>query len=145
MNVFHNLTLKLIIWKTKTLFKKLEYRFLVESTKIEKATFPYKTALLEANIKINRMRSAKWTHHKQQKFASNYFIFSKTLFQSKNLVSRVDSMYQPLNCPYSYFSIAFGVLFEGACPVRILNVGFLYFSDSKIYLEKATKGEYLLC
>ena len=34
---------------TKTVFKKLEYRFLVESTKIESATFPYKTAVSEAN------------------------------------------------------------------------------------------------
>ena len=32
-------------------FKKLEYRFLVESTKIENPTFPYKMALSEANVK----------------------------------------------------------------------------------------------
>ena len=32
-------------------FKKLEYRFLVESTKIENASFPYKTAISEANAK----------------------------------------------------------------------------------------------
>ena len=30
----------------QTLFKKLEYRFLVESTKIDNITFPYKIALL---------------------------------------------------------------------------------------------------
>ena len=31
-------------------FKKLEYRFLVESTKIKSPLFPYKTAISEANV-----------------------------------------------------------------------------------------------
>ena len=39
--------------KTQT-FKKLEYHFLVESTKIDNITFPYKTAQSEANVKTNR-------------------------------------------------------------------------------------------
>ena len=38
----------------QTLFKKLEYRFLVESYKIENATFPYKTALSEASVKTKK-------------------------------------------------------------------------------------------
>ena len=46
--------MKQIFWKTKTFFKKLEYRFSVEITKIENATFPYKTALSEANVKNNK-------------------------------------------------------------------------------------------
>ena len=36
--------------KKQPFFKKLEYRFLVEHTKIEKASFPYKTAVSEANV-----------------------------------------------------------------------------------------------
>ena len=43
-----------MFWKTRTYFKKLEYRFLAESTKIENASFPYKTALSETNVKTNR-------------------------------------------------------------------------------------------
>ena len=35
----------------KTFFKKLEYRFLVEITKIENASFTYKTTISEANVK----------------------------------------------------------------------------------------------
>ena len=62
-----------------TFFEKLEYRFLVESAKIENASFPYKTAIPEANVKTNRMVCAKWTYHKEQSFASNYFIFLKNL------------------------------------------------------------------
>ena len=55
LNVFNTLTLRQIFWKTKTFFKKLEYRFLVESTKIESASFSYKTTLSEANVKTNKM------------------------------------------------------------------------------------------
>ena len=63
----------------QTLFKKLEYRFLAESTKIDIITFPYKTALSEANVKTNKMGTTKWTYQKEQSFASNHF--------SKNFVS----------------------------------------------------------
>ena len=82
LKVFNTVILKQIFWKTKTFFKKLELRFLVESTKIENALFPYKTAISEANVKTNRMVNAKWTYHKERSFASNYFI----LFQFKNLL-----------------------------------------------------------
>ena len=51
--------------------KKLEYRFLVESTKIENLSFSSKIIY--------------HFHHKEH-FASNYFIFSKILFQFKNLL-----------------------------------------------------------
>ena len=57
--------------ENENLYQKLEYRFLVESTKIEDAIFLYKTALSEANVKTNRMGSTKWDYHKEQRFASN--------------------------------------------------------------------------
>ena len=69
----------------KTFFKKLEYCFLVESTKVENASFPYKTAISGGNIKTNRIVSTKWTYHKNRTFASNHFIILKILFQFKNL------------------------------------------------------------
>ena len=75
LNVLNTLTLKQIFWKTKTFFKKLENRFLVGRIKIEKASFPYKTAIPEVNDKTNRMVSTKWIYHKGRSFASNYFIF----------------------------------------------------------------------
>ena len=40
LSVFNTLTLKQIFWKTKFFFKKLEYHFLVEGTKIENTSFP---------------------------------------------------------------------------------------------------------
>ena len=51
--------------------------------KTENVSFPYKTAIPEANVNANRMVSIKWTYHKEQSFASNYF--------------RVDLMYQHPN------------------------------------------------
>ena len=64
----------------------MEYCFLVESTKIESASFPYKTAISEANVKENRIINTNWTCHKEWSFASNYFILLKILFQLKNLL-----------------------------------------------------------
>ena len=52
---FRTLSLKQIIWKTKTFFKKLEHGFLFERTKIENVFFPYKTAISEAKVTISRM------------------------------------------------------------------------------------------
>ena len=94
LNDFNTLTLKHVFWKTKTFFKKLAYRFLVESNKIENAAFSNKTAISEANVKTNKMVSTKWTFHNERSFASNYFIFLEVLFHFKNLLKRVDLMYQ---------------------------------------------------
>ena len=59
LNVFNTLTLKQILWKTKAFFEKLEYRLLVESTKIKTASFLYKTAISKANVKTNSMVTTK--------------------------------------------------------------------------------------
>ena len=67
-------------------FQKIGVRFLVERTKIEKASFPYKTAVSEANVKTNRLVTTKWTYQRERSFASNYFIFLKVLFKFKNLL-----------------------------------------------------------
>ena len=70
--------------ENENLFQKLEYSFLVENTKIENASFRYKTATLEVNVKANRIVSTIWAYHIQRSFPSNYFIFLKILFQFKN-------------------------------------------------------------
>ena len=118
--------------KKHKLFKKLEYRFLVESTEIYNITFPYKTALSEANIKTNRMGSTKLTYHKERSFPSNHVPFSKILFQFRNLVYRVDLIYQPPKRPYSYFSKALEFYLRVSFPVSIL----------KIYLNAAEIGNF---
>ena len=84
LSAFNTLTLKQIFWKLETFFRKLEYHFLVESTKTGNASFSYKAAMSEASVKTNRMVSTKRTYQKERSFASNYFIFSKILFQFRN-------------------------------------------------------------
>ena len=49
LNVLYTLTLN----QTKIFLKKLEYCFLVESTKIENLSFRYKTVISDANVKTN--------------------------------------------------------------------------------------------
>ena len=111
-----NLNFDITSEKRKHILKNWSTVFLVESTKIDSITIPYKTALSEANIKTNRMGTTKLTYYKEQSFAFNNFPFLKILFQFRNLVYRVDLKYQPPKCPYSYFSKAlefyFGVFFS---------------------------------
>ena len=45
--------------ENENLFQKTGVPFLVESTKIENALFPYKTAISEPNVKTNRMVTTK--------------------------------------------------------------------------------------
>ena len=122
-NVFSTLTLKHYFRKTKSFFKKLEYRFLVESSKIESASFPYKTAASEANVKTNRMVSTKWTYHKERSFTSNYFTLFKLCF---NLRISYKDLIWCTNKPASAV-VLFGVAFS----VRILEVS----SPSPLYRD----------
>ena len=57
--VSNTLVLEQIFWKMKNFFKNLEYSSLIQSTKIKNASFPYKTAISEADVKTNRMMSTK--------------------------------------------------------------------------------------
>ena len=61
--------------ENENFFQKTGVPFLVERTKIEKASFPYKTAISEANVKINRIITTKWACHRERSFASKYFFF----------------------------------------------------------------------
>ena len=63
--LFERLACFYLLISEKNFFKKLEYCFLVESTKIENASFSYKTSISKANLKTNRMVSTKWTYHKE--------------------------------------------------------------------------------
>ena len=117
-NVFNTFTLKQIFWKTKTFFIKLEYRFLVETTEIENASFPFKTALSETNFKTNRIATTKWTYNKEWSFASNYFIFLGNFFQFHNLLKRINLMYQQPKCPYSCFLLTLEFNFRVLFPCK---------------------------
>ena len=67
-------------------FQKTRVRFLVQSARMKMQYFHKKTALPEGNVKANGIGSTKLTYHKERRFPSSYFTFSKILFQFKNLV-----------------------------------------------------------
>ena len=68
---FHHFNFETDFHENENLFQKTGVPFLVDSTKIENASLPYKTAISEANDKANRMVNTKWTYHKEQSFAIN--------------------------------------------------------------------------
>ena len=72
LNIFNSFTLKQFV--------------LVQSTKIECAIFPHKSALSGANVQTNRKGCTKCSYQKEWSFAKNYFTFWKILFQFKNLL-----------------------------------------------------------
>ena len=75
-------------------FQKLEYCLLVESTKIENTSFPYKTAMSEAHVKkiewwvqnglITKNGVLQVTAAFFWKFCFSFFCFIKSLFEVKN-------------------------------------------------------------
>ena len=77
LSIFSALTLKYVFWKTKAIFEKLYDHLLVKSTAIESVLFLWKSALLKANVKTNRMGSKEWTYRKEPSFDTHYFMFLK--------------------------------------------------------------------
>ena len=108
----------------KTFFKKLEYRFLVERTKIEKASFPYKTAISEANVKTNRMVSTKWTYHKERSFASNYLIFLNFFFSLRTSYKELIWDTNHPNADIRTFCKHWSFIWQRFFPVSILTIGY---------------------
>ena len=120
----------------------MEYRFFVKSTMIGNAIFSCKTAPSEDNVNTNRMGSTRWNYHKERNVASNYFSFSKILFQFNKLIWKVDLMHQLSKCLYSYFFESVGVLFEVAFSLWVsLNLDreftFLIFCDITFHIFAA--------
>ena len=117
-NVLNTLTLKQIFWKTKTFFKNLEYRFLVETTKIENTPFQFKTALSEANVKTNSMVTTKWTYHKEWSFASKYVWKICSSFRKKVLIWCTNDPNVHIHIFRKCWSLILGCFF----PVSILKI-----------------------
>ena len=70
--LFKALILKQAFWKTKTLFRTLEYRFVDAIAIIERAIFPNKATLL---LLRQTKWGAKWTYPNERSLAINYFAF----------------------------------------------------------------------
>ena len=80
----------------------LENENFFQKTKIEKASFPYKTAISEANVKTNTMVTTKWAYHRERSFTSNYFICFKSFVSVYEPLMNNDLMFQQPKRPNSY-------------------------------------------
>ena len=99
----------------------MDYRVLVESTKIENASFLYKTAISEANVKTNRTVSTKWTYHKEGSFTSNYFIFFwKYCFRLRTFSKELTWCTNHLNAHIRTFCKRWSFIWRYFFPVRSL-------------------------
>ena len=76
---FQYLTLKQIFWKKENFFIKLMEHLILKEIILKTQHF-HKKETSETNVKTNKIESTKWTYHKEQSFASNYFIFLKFCF-----------------------------------------------------------------
>ena len=142
-NVFNTLTLKPIFSKTKTFFKKLEYRFLVESTRIENVTFPYKTVLPEANVKTNRMGLQNGPIVKNGVLPVTTLVFRK-----KNLSLRIS--YKELiwctnhpNVHIHTFRKGLSFIWGSLFPVSILNINWHICTSFDFAISRAKSSEKL--
>ena len=101
--------------------RKLENRFLVESSKTEKASFPCKTSISGTNVKTNKKVSTKRTYHKERSVASNNFIFLKIFFQFKNLLQKLIWYTNDANANTRTFCERWSFIWLCFFPVSILN------------------------
>ena len=121
LKVFNTLTLKQISWKKKTFFKKLEYRFLVESTKIKNASFPYKTAISEANVKKNKMLTKNGPITKNGVLPVTTLFFWKFCFSLRTTYTEFVFCTNNPNALFCTFFKRWSFIWRCFFPVSILN------------------------
>ena len=105
--------------KNYNFFKKLKYRFIVESTTIETAIIPWKTVMSKANVKTNSMESTEWTYLKERSFVTNYFLFFGNLIwvQEPHINSRFNGPITQMSTCILFLSAR--VLFEALYSLRV--------------------------
>ena len=131
MIVFNSLTLQQIFCITKTFFKKLEYHFLVESTNIKNASFPYKTAMSEANVKINRMGSTKGPIKKNGVLPVTTLLFWKFCFSLRTSYKELTWCNNYLNVNIHTLRERWGFIWGCLFPVSTLSNLFRFVKRTK--------------
>ena len=122
LNLFNTLTLKQIFWKMKTFFKKLEYRFLIESPKLE--THHFHTKLPKQKPMIRQIEWWVQNGHitKNGVLPVTILFFGNFVLFQEPLITRVDLLYLRINCPYSYFSKSWSFIWRCFFLVRVVGV-----------------------
>ena len=131
LNAFTTLSLKLIFWKTKPFYKKLEYRFFVESTKIKCAIFPHNPPWqrpmlrqIECEIQIRPIT-------KNGVFASKYFIFLKKKFSLRSSSKELIRCTTYRNAHIHTFRKRWSFIWRCFLPVSILINYWIYLNPNK--------------
>ena len=133
--------------ETKTFFKKLEYGFLVESTKIENASFPAKIGIWEANVNTHKMVTTKWTFTKNGVSAvtTTVIIFWKFCFSLKTCYTELICCTNNPNAHICTFCKRWTFIWRCFFPVSILkeinimkffNVGLIFTPEVLILYKK---------
>ena len=120
--------MKQAFWKTKTFFKKLEHRFLVESTKIENATFPYKTALSEAMLRQTELGVQNGSTAKNE-------YFQKKEITVLNVLDKIPFCSSLICLISTSFSIYFKRL------LMLCNIFAFIFSEFTIFMKGQIKNK----
>ena len=121
LTVFNTLTLEQIFWITKTFFKKLDYRLVVESTKIKKASWPYKTAMSEANFKTNKIGDEKVPITKNGVLSVTTLLFWKFCFSVRTSYKELILCTNYLNVNIHLFRERWSFILGCLFPVSILK------------------------
>ena len=77
-NLEHCFILETNFPKDENLYKKLEYRFSVQSLKLKAQYFYIKLPIQKPMLRQIEWVVKKWTYRKERSFVKNYFIFWKT-------------------------------------------------------------------
>ena len=75
MEPFHYFNFETDFLENESLFEKLEYCFLVESTNTENASFTYKTAISEADVKAKQNSEYKMDLSQRTEFCQYLLYF----------------------------------------------------------------------
>ena len=112
-----------------------------ESTKVENATFLYKTALSEANGKAKKV-STKLTK-KERSFSGSYFIFSKIFFVPTTQMP-ICILYESVGVSFEgAFSLWVSLSMKLAWNIKRLKFSYLLFQYNK-FIRKDLFQKYLL-
>ena len=100
---------------------KPECYFLDESTKIERTSFPYKTATSEANVKTNRRVTTKWTTKNGVLPVTIFFFFWKFCFSIRTSYKELICCAKNPNTRIWTFCRRRSFIWRCFSPVNILN------------------------
>ena len=131
---FNTLTLIQIFSKTKTFFEKLEYHFLVETTKIENTSFPFKLLCQTPMLRQIEWRLQNWPTTNSGVLPVTALFFWEICFSFSTSCKELIWCTNDPNVHIRIFRKSWSLIFGCFFPVSILK--FTYFYIVKIWTLK---------